>query len=270
MAELRGHAREVLGHPDAVLILDPSGFPKSGGESCGVARQWCGRLGKQDNCQLGVFLAYAAPGGYAPLDRRLYLPKDWADDPARPAGPSATSPRGSDFRSRAVRHERPRPGVPPSPTAACRPGPQAGGAVPPRRRLGGAATGLPLDPTDGPRRRAGTAAGRCHDRAGAGQGRAADRAGGAPGGDAHRRGEAPDRGLTERRRRRSAAVRVGPGAVHTTSDRGGVRRGERGSRAGAVRGAGLGGLAPPHEVVVPGAVVPDPGADPGRGGKPRR
>src|SRR3954466_12409347 len=83
MAELRGHAREVLGHPDAVLILDPSGFPKSGPESCGVTRQWCGRLGKQDNCQLGVFLAYAAPGGYAPLDRRLYLPKDWAADPDR-------------------------------------------------------------------------------------------------------------------------------------------------------------------------------------------
>jgi SRSO17 transposase len=85
MAELRGHVREALADPQAVLILDPSGFPKSGTESCGVARQWCGRLGKQDNCQLGVFLAYAAPGGYAPLDRRLYLPEDWADDPARRA-----------------------------------------------------------------------------------------------------------------------------------------------------------------------------------------
>ena len=83
MAELRGHVREVLADPQAVLILDPSGFPKSGGESCGVARQWCGRLGKQDNCQLGVFLAYAAPGGYAPLDRQLYLPEDWASDPVR-------------------------------------------------------------------------------------------------------------------------------------------------------------------------------------------
>jgi SRSO17 transposase len=48
-----------------------------------VARQWCGRLGKQDNCQLGVFLAYAAPKGYAPLHRRLYLPEDWASDPVR-------------------------------------------------------------------------------------------------------------------------------------------------------------------------------------------
>jgi SRSO17 transposase len=83
MAELRGHVREVLADPQAVLILDPSGFPKSGGESCGVARQWCGRLGKQDNCQLGVFLAYAAPGGYAPLDRQLYLPEGWASDPVR-------------------------------------------------------------------------------------------------------------------------------------------------------------------------------------------
>jgi SRSO17 transposase len=83
MAELRRHVREALGDEQAILILDPSGFPKSGTESCGVARQWCGRLGKQDNCQLGVFLIYAAPGGCAPLDRRLYLPREWADDPDR-------------------------------------------------------------------------------------------------------------------------------------------------------------------------------------------
>jgi SRSO17 transposase len=83
MAELRGHVREVLADPQAILILDPSGFPKSGTESCGVARQWCGRLGKQDNCQLGVFLVYAAPGGYAPLDRQLYLPEGWASDAGR-------------------------------------------------------------------------------------------------------------------------------------------------------------------------------------------
>src|SRR4051794_31935802 len=83
MAELRGHVREALADPHATLIPDPSGFPKSGTESCGVARQWCGRLGKQDNCQIGVFLAYAAPGGSAPLDRQLYLPEDWAADPDR-------------------------------------------------------------------------------------------------------------------------------------------------------------------------------------------
>jgi SRSO17 transposase len=83
MAELRDDVREQLGDPRAILILDPSAFPKSGTESCGVARQWCGRLGKQDNCQLGVFLAYAAPGGYAPVDRQLYLPQDWASDAER-------------------------------------------------------------------------------------------------------------------------------------------------------------------------------------------
>jgi SRSO17 transposase len=85
MAELRCDVRETLGDQQAILVLDPSAFPKSGTESCGVARQWCGRLGKQDNCQLGVFLIYAAPGGYAPLDRRLYLPEDWALDPDRRA-----------------------------------------------------------------------------------------------------------------------------------------------------------------------------------------
>src|SRR5262245_54268620 len=82
----------LLDHPDAqalladdraVIVIDASAFPKSGADSCAVARQWCGRLGKQENCQLGVFLAYAAPGGYAPLDRRLYLPEDWALDAGR-------------------------------------------------------------------------------------------------------------------------------------------------------------------------------------------
>jgi SRSO17 transposase len=83
MAELRRHVREEPADPRGVLVIDASAFPKTGTESCGVARQWCGRLGKQDNCQLGIFLAYAAPGGYAPLDRRLYLPEEWADDPVR-------------------------------------------------------------------------------------------------------------------------------------------------------------------------------------------
>jgi SRSO17 transposase len=83
MAELRRHVREELAEPDGVIVLDPSAFPKKGTHSCGVARQWCGRLGKQENCQLGVFLAYASSKGHAPLDRRLYLPKDWVDDPLR-------------------------------------------------------------------------------------------------------------------------------------------------------------------------------------------
>src|SRR5262249_34011559 len=83
MAELRQHVAEQLGDPDAVLVLDPSGFPKSGTDSCGVTRQWCGRLGKVENCQVGVFLAYVTAAGYAPLDRRLYLPREGAEDDRR-------------------------------------------------------------------------------------------------------------------------------------------------------------------------------------------
>jgi SRSO17 transposase len=83
--EFRRHAHEELGHPDATFVLDSSGFPKKGDDSCGVARQWCGRLGKLDNCQVGVFLAYAAVRGCALLDGRLYLPEDWANDPSRRA-----------------------------------------------------------------------------------------------------------------------------------------------------------------------------------------
>jgi SRSO17 transposase len=83
MDEPRAHVREELAEPDGVVVIDPSGFPKEGTESCGVDRQWCGRLGKVDNCQIGVFLAYAAEAGHAPLDRQLYLPEDWAGDEVR-------------------------------------------------------------------------------------------------------------------------------------------------------------------------------------------
>src|SRR3954467_5307806 len=62
MAELRAHVREELAEADGVVVVDPSGFPKKGTESCGVDRQWCGRLGKVESCQVGVFLAYAARG----------------------------------------------------------------------------------------------------------------------------------------------------------------------------------------------------------------
>jgi SRSO17 transposase len=83
MRELRQHVAEELADPEGVLVVDPSGFAKKGTASCGVARQWCGRLGKVDNCQVGVFLAYVSERGYAPLDRQLYLPQDWAADPKR-------------------------------------------------------------------------------------------------------------------------------------------------------------------------------------------
>jgi SRSO17 transposase len=79
-AELRQHVAEQLGDREGILVLDPSGFPKKGMESCGVARQWCGRRGKKDNCQIGVFLTYVSAKRHAPLDARLYLPKHWAED----------------------------------------------------------------------------------------------------------------------------------------------------------------------------------------------
>jgi SRSO17 transposase len=96
MAEVRRHVAEELGDARAALVLDATTFPKSGADSCGVGRQWCGRLGKQENCQRGIFLAYAAARGYAPLDRRLYLPKDRAGDAARRA--KCHGPEDVEFR----------------------------------------------------------------------------------------------------------------------------------------------------------------------------
>src|SRR5438128_2533750 len=84
-AELRRHVVEGLADPEGVFVLDSSGFPKKGEDSCGVARQWCGRLGKVENCQVGVFLAYAARRGKALLSARLYLPRAWAEDGPRRA-----------------------------------------------------------------------------------------------------------------------------------------------------------------------------------------
>lgn len=83
MAELRRHASEEIGDADGIIVVDGSAFAKKGTESCGVARQWCGRLGKIENCQVGVFLNYVTEHGYVPLDRQLYLTKEWADDAER-------------------------------------------------------------------------------------------------------------------------------------------------------------------------------------------
>jgi SRSO17 transposase len=81
--ELTRQVAEQLGHADGVLVFDPSGFPKSGPESVGVARQWCGRLGKVDNCQVAVYLGYVSGKGHTLVDMRLYLPKEWTTDKAR-------------------------------------------------------------------------------------------------------------------------------------------------------------------------------------------
>lgn len=74
---------QQLGQGDGVLVFDPSAFPKSGRESVGVARQWCGRLGKVDNCQVAIYLGYVSAHGHTLVDLRLYLPKEWTQDKAR-------------------------------------------------------------------------------------------------------------------------------------------------------------------------------------------
>jgi SRSO17 transposase len=81
--DLRTYVVEHLGDPGGVLVADETGFLKKGTTSVGVQRQYSGTAGKVDNCQLGVFLAYAGSRGRAFIDRELYLPKAWTDDRAR-------------------------------------------------------------------------------------------------------------------------------------------------------------------------------------------
>jgi SRSO17 transposase len=83
IAELSRQVAMQLGEPDGVLVFDPSAFKKQGKESVGVARQWCGRLGKIENCQVGIYLGYVSRKEHALVDVRLYLNKEWAKDKRR-------------------------------------------------------------------------------------------------------------------------------------------------------------------------------------------
>ena len=96
--DLRAYVVENLGDRDAVLILDETGFLKKGTHSAGVARQYTGTAGRIENAQVGVFLAYASRHGAAFLDRALYLPKEWADDPGRCK--KAGIPEGTPFATK--------------------------------------------------------------------------------------------------------------------------------------------------------------------------
>ena len=80
---VRDYALETLADPDAVLVIDETGFLKQGHASCRVARQYTGSAGKITNCQIGVFGSYVSRHGHAFIDRALYLPKAWADDTER-------------------------------------------------------------------------------------------------------------------------------------------------------------------------------------------
>ena len=95
---VRDHVVESLADRDAVLVLDETGFLKQGKASCGVARQYTGSAGKITNCQVGVFAAYVSRHGHAFIDRALYLPKAWADDPVRLA--AAHVPPGTTFATK--------------------------------------------------------------------------------------------------------------------------------------------------------------------------
>jgi SRSO17 transposase len=83
IAELARQVGQRLGQAGGVLVFDPSAFVKQGKKSVGVARQWCGRLGKVENCQVGVFLGYVSHQGHALVDYRLYLPREWTKDRKR-------------------------------------------------------------------------------------------------------------------------------------------------------------------------------------------
>lgn len=102
LAEHRRLVEETLGEDDGVLIVDESAMPKRGGHSAGVARQWCGVRGKQENCQVGVYLGYASRRGYTLLDRRLYLPREWFDAEHRERWEACRIPDATAFASKAA------------------------------------------------------------------------------------------------------------------------------------------------------------------------
>ena len=98
LLELARQVGRDLGRPDGVLVFDPSGFPKKGSQSVRVQRQWCGRLGKVDNCQVGIFLGYVSAVEHALVNFRLYLPREWATD--QPRRRRCHVPRAVRFQTR--------------------------------------------------------------------------------------------------------------------------------------------------------------------------
>ena len=96
--DLRGYVVEHLGDPGAVLVVDETGFLKKGTKSAGVQRQYSGTAGRIENCQVGVFLAYASRRGHALVDRELYLPEGWLRD--RPRCREAAIPEEVGFRTK--------------------------------------------------------------------------------------------------------------------------------------------------------------------------
>jgi SRSO17 transposase len=96
----RSMVNEDMGDPNGVLIFDETGFLKKGNDSVGVAKHYCGSIGKVDNCQVGVFVAYASPHGYALLNKRLFIPEKWFSEEYAGRRKKCNVPEGIEFKSK--------------------------------------------------------------------------------------------------------------------------------------------------------------------------
>lgn len=100
MAKYRSLVASDLGSPDGALIFDESGFAKKGNDSIGVAKQYCGNIGKVDNCQVGVFAAYASDAGYSLVDKRLFIPEKWFEDEYESRRKKCKLPETTEFQTK--------------------------------------------------------------------------------------------------------------------------------------------------------------------------
>jgi SRSO17 transposase len=100
IAKYRSFVNDDLGSPDGALIFDESGFVKKGQDSIGVARQYCGTIGKVENCQVGVFAAYVSENGYALVDKRLFIPEQWFTDDYLDRRKKCKLPEDTVFRTK--------------------------------------------------------------------------------------------------------------------------------------------------------------------------
>lgn len=100
LSTYHGMVAEELGEADGVLMFDESGFVKKGKSSAGVARQYCGRLGKVENCQVGVFMGYASRQGYTLVDKRLFFPEKWCEESSQETRKKCGVPENVNFQTK--------------------------------------------------------------------------------------------------------------------------------------------------------------------------
>jgi len=279
VAELVRQVATELAEADGVLVFDPSAFPKKGTASVGVQRQWCGRLGKVENCQVGVFLGYVSDDEHALVDFRLYLPREWAKD--RKRRQKAGVPKEVKYQTRhelALEMLQRHGGALPHGWVAGddemgRPAwfrqrlahDRAQGPLPARAGVVRGAAGGGLDEAHRSRRRERSAGGRGRRPAGGVEGRPAGRrVRGDPGGGAvHGRRCAQARLPPLQRRTRHAARGARAGGQGVAPDRGVPEAVQERGGAGGVPGAELARVAPPHGAVAGRDVVPRGGGPPG-------